>query len=507
MRAKGEETKFRMKLTDLIFEEEFRSDSDISDIEVENVTSDTSAVGENSAFVLLPGVHFDTRKIVAFVMAKHPKAILCESLADRADEKIPVLLVKNARKTLSFMLSRYYGIDYEKMTFVGITGTNGKSSTAVMLTATLRAAGKKVGLLATGRIEADGVRLTPDTYTMTTPDPALLYPSLAKMQAAGCDTVVMEISSHALALEKVAPIPFTYALFTNLSPEHLDFHGNMREYAAAKSRLFAMAKTGIFNLDDAYAEEMIRDAPCRILRVGAVERGEVYATQIEDYGLDGISYLYCAGDLRFLVKLSVPGIHNVYNSMLALTAAVSLGVKPCVAKRALTALPGIEGRMEVIRGDDNITAVIDYAHTEAALRSALHTARKSTAGRLFVLFGCGGERDRAKRPAMASTAETLADEVIVTSDNRRTENAGTILRDILAGFRKENHRVISDRRRAISATVARMLPGDVLLIEGKGHERYTIDKKGIHAFDERKILAEALKNRKGGHTTSHDSES
>lgn len=495
-----------MKLSDLIFDSEFYSTSDISGIEVESVTSDTSAIDDAGAFVLLPGVRFDTGKLVSFIVAKHPRVILCESLPDYPTEDIPILFVKSARRTLSFMLSRFWKVDYGKMRMIGITGTNGKSSTAVMLVTALRAAGKKVGLFGTGKIEIDGRRITPDTYSMTTPDPALLYPTLRRMEDEGCDTVVMEVSSHSLALEKVAPIPFSYAIFTNLSPEHLDFHRTMEDYATAKARLFSQAEVGIFNIDDAYAEEMIRLSSCKVLRVGALEHGEVSATHIEDYGLDGISYMYCAGDIRFLATLSTPGIYNVYNSMLALTAAIALGVKPCVAKRALAALPGVEGRMEVIR-DGSVTAVIDYAHTEEALRCALRTARKSTVGRLFVLFGCGGERDRTKRPKMAAAAEALADEVVVTSDNRRGEDAGTILRDILGGFRKENHRVITDREKAITSTVLRLRAGDVLLIEGKGHERYTIDKKGTHAFDERKIVADALKKRKGGYTTSHDSES
>lgn len=495
-----------MKLSDLIFENEYTTVSDVSDTEVESVTSDASAIDENVAFVLLPGVRFDTGKIVSFVIARHPRVIVCESLPEGSAGTIPVLFVKNARRTLAFMLSRFYGIDYGKMTFVGITGTNGKSSTAAMLVAALSAAGRKVGLFGTGKIESDGVRLTTESYAMTTPDPPLLYRMLGKMQDDGCDTVVMEVSSHALALEKTAPIPFSYALFTNLSPEHLDFHKTMEDYFAAKARLFSMTKVGIVNADDAYAEELIRRSACRILRVGVTERGEISATQVEDFGLDGVSYLYCAENLRFLVNLKIAGIYNVYNSMLALTAAIAMGVLPCIAKRAISSVSCIEGRMESVR-DDGVTVVIDYAHTEEALRCALRTARKSTVGRLFVLFGCGGERDRTKRPKMAATAETFADDVIVTSDNRRGEDAGVILRDILSGFRKKNHRVITDRSKAITETILRLRTGDVLLIEGKGHERYTIDKKGIHAFDERKIVSDALKKRKGGYTTSHDSNS
>lgn len=494
-----------MKLSDLIFDSEYYSTYDISDIEVTRVTSDTSEIGDDTAFVLLPGVRFDTGKLIAFIVAKRPRAILCESLPDYPTDNIPILFVKNARRILSFLLSRFYHIDYRKMRIIGITGTNGKSSTAVMLTSALRTAGRKVGLFGTGNIEIDGVRVMPDTYSMTTPDPALLYPMLKRMENEGCDTVVMEVSSHSLALEKVAPIPFSYAIFTNLSPEHLDFHRTMEDYAAAKACLFTQAEVGIFNVDDAFAEEIIRLASCKVLRVGALEHGDVYATHIEDHGLDGVSYMYCAGDIRFLATVAIPGVYNVYNSMLALSAAIALGVKPCVAKRALAALPSIEGRMEVIR-DEDVTAVIDYAHTEEALRCALRTARKSTRGRLLVLFGCGGERDRTKRPKMARVAEELADEVIVTSDNCRGEETSVILRDILGGFRKDNHRVMTERKKAIVQTVLRLGFGDVLLIEGKGHERYTIDKKGIHTFDERKIVSDALKKRKGGHTTSHDSE-
>lgn len=492
-----------MKLCELIYESEYFSVSDPSDLTIEHITSEPREIREDSAFVLLPGVRFDTSRIVSFAVAKHPRVIICEALPDYPTEKIPILFVKNARRTLSFLLFRFYRLSLSDMTLIGITGTNGKTSTATMLVSILRAAGESVGFIGTGRIEIGGVRLTDDRYSMTTPDPPVLYPALHRMREAGCTSVVMEVSSHALRLEKVAPLTFDAAIFTNLSAEHLDFHRDMEDYLEAKQKLFASARLCIVNADDPYAERMTEATGGDILRVGALTEAEVTGTEIEDHGLEGISYMYRAGELCFLQRLSLPGVYNVYNSMLALSAAIALGIKPCIAKHALSSLSGIEGRMEVIR-DGESTVVIDYAHTEEALRCALSTVRKSTRGRLLLLFGCGGERDRTKRPRMAESAERLADLVIVTSDNCRGEAMGDIFRDILAGFRKENHKIISDRARAIAYGIERLRAGDVLLIEGKGHERYQIDKNGTHIFDERKIIADALKKRKDGYTVTHE---
>lgn len=492
-----------MKLCDLICENEYFSASRPSELTVEHITSNAAEIKENTVFVLLPGVRFDTSRILSFVLAKRPCALICEALPDYPTEEIPILFVKNARRTLSFLLFRFYRLSSCDLRLIGITGTNGKTSTATMLVSMLQATGESVGFIGTGKIEIGGVRLTDALYSMTTPDPALLYPTLRRMYDAGCHTVVMEVSSHALRLEKVAPLSFEIALFTNLSPEHLDFHKDMEDYLSAKQRLFSAARLAILNADDPYADRMAQACRGKVLRVGALTEGQISATEIEDHGADGISYMYRAEELCFLQRLSLPGLYNVYNSMLALSAAIALGVKPCVAKHALSALGKIEGRMERI-SDGDYTVVIDYAHTEEALRCALRTVKRSTRGRLILLFGCGGERDQGKRPRMAASAEAIADLVIVTSDNCRTEESTHIFRDILSGFRKKDHRVIGNRARAITAAVDLMQKGDTLLIEGKGHERYQIDKKGAHAFDERKIVAEALKKKKGGNTVAYE---
>lgn len=494
-----------MKISQVIYENEYFCASDVRELEFDRICSNAREACNSSLFFLTKGVKYDTNKLIPFVLSKFPVAIVAEDFPSGIKTDIPIITVNNARRALSFAHSRFSEIDYTSLRFIGVTGTNGKTTTATMLYHALRADGRRVGFIGTGKILINEEKISDDAYNMTTPDPKLLYPTVKRMQDEGCEFIVMEVSSHALALEKCAPIFFELAIFTNLSGEHLDFHRDMENYREAKLKLFNSAKIGIFNADDKYTESMIRDSSCAVIRAGAVWDAEVLARRIEDNGLRGISYLYSSAGVSFLVKSKMIGIYNVYNSMLALTAAIAAGVRPCVAKKAICDMASVEGRGEVIY--DEITVIIDYAHTSAAFDCILKTAARvrSKGGRIITLFGCGGERDVEKRPKMGALAESLSDLVIITSDNCRSERAEDIVRDILAGIQdKSKRRVIINREKAIEEAILCAKNGDVVLIIGKGHERYNIDKSGIHYFDERNIISAALKKRKEGHNNEYE---
>lgn len=487
-----------MYLTDILEGIEYECDTDINGIDIENVTSDKNKIGDRTLFVLVKGINFDTGKIIEYIIARRPCAIVCDY--DRQIEcNIPTVRVSDARRTLAHLCSRFFGVDYTATKFIGVTGTNGKTTTATMIYEIMKHAGYKCGFIGTGKIELAGKVLTDKVYSMTTPDPELLYKSIAKMQDEGCEVVVMEVSSHALALGKVAPITFSHSVFTNLSPEHLDFHGDMENYYNAKLSIFRQSENGIFNADDEYSARALRECAeiCNTSSIGILWDADAMARDLITYDLSGSSYIYREPNLIFKVKLTPPGYYNIYNSLLALKCAISFGVRPCVAKEAINSIEGIDGRLEVIH--DDITVIIDYAHTEKAFENVLKTVNsaKRTRQRLITVFGCGGDRDKAKRPKMASVAEQFSDLVIVTQDNPRTENENEIISDILEGFTAlEKRRVITSRKNAITNAVLSADDGDIVIVLGKGHERYNIDKNGYHDYDERLIIKEALDKRR-----------
>ena len=487
-----------MYITDILNGVEYECNTDISELDIENVTCDKNKIGASTLFVLIKGISFDTGAIIDYIIACQPRAIVCDK--DRNIEcDLPIIKVENARRTLSFLCSNFYKIDYTATSFIGVTGTNGKTTTATMIYEIMKHAGYTCGFIGTGKMEIMGRMLTNTVYSMTTPDPELLYNSISQMQNEGCSIIVMEVSSHALALGKVAPIPFSHSVFTNLSAEHLDFHKDMHEYYQAKLSLFKQSQNGIFNADDEYSARAMRECHdiCSTSCIGILWDADAMARDLILYDLSGSSYIYREQSLIFKVKLKVPGYYNVYNSMLALRCAISFGIRPCIAKEAINKIDGIDGRLEVIH--DDVTVIIDYAHTEKAFENVLKTVNltKRARQKIITVFGCGGDRDRNKRPKMAAVAEALSDMVIVTQDNSRTESESAIICDILEGFtRIEKRKVITSRKNAITNAIINSDAGDIVLVLGKGHERYNIDSHGYHDYDERKIIREALEMRR-----------
>ena len=409
--------------------------------------------------------------------------------------KCPIIRVKNPRAALAFAVSNSCMIDYEKIKIIGVTGTNGKTTTATLIYEMLRRCGYKAGFIGTGKIFSDGVLLSEETYSMTTPDPTLLYPSIAKMQNDGCEYIVMEISSHSISLGKIAPIRFEYAIFTNLDDDHLDFHGSKEEYFKAKLSLFSLAKRGLFNLDDEYSKRASQLVGCKVSTFGILNEGDAYATEISENDLSPVSFFYRAENLIFKAETRLIGQFNAYNALAALKCLIDLGIKPCIAKRALAQIKNVEGRMQSFDGE--IRALIDYAHTPSAFINCLKSAKQSinSKQKLIVVFGCGGDRDKSKRSIFGMQAEKYADIIIITEDNSRCEKLESIVDDITSGIKQKKYEVIPDRETAIRRAFDLATCGDIVAVIGKGHERYKIVENEYIPFDERKIIIDAMKRK------------
>ncbi len=489
-----------MKIEELLLGQEYRCDSSVLEMEIENITSDVKRISASTLFVFVRSKKFDISNLTEFVVSKKPKAVLCDYELNIESREIPIIRCENTRKALAFAYSAYYRIDYSKIKFCAVTGTNGKTTTATLLEKILLKAKKRVGFIGTGRIAANGKSMTPENYSMTTPDPELLYSAVKTLEDVGCEFVVMEVSSHALYFDKVAPIPFEISVFTNLSPEHLDFHENMDEYFACKMKLFTTAKLGIFNMDDSYSRTAYDISKYNKLSIGTDHDSDIKALDIKLNGIFGSQYLYSTNERNFKVKLNIGGIFNIYNSIMAIGAALALGIDESTAVTALKDVDMIEGRLETI--NDSVTVIIDYAHTEEAFKNVLKAiySTKNKGQKLITVFGCGGERDRMKRPKMAAAAELFSDSVIVTQDNSRGESEMSIIKDILSGFTStEKRKVIISRKAAIENAILSADDGDIIAVIGKGHERYNITKNGYSHFDEREIIKSALEKRRKLH--------
>ena len=463
--------------------------------EINHVTSNVRDIGEGSLFVLTKKSDGRKRELPHFVNT--PRAIVCEYDDAEGIDHPFVIAVENARCALSFACAAVYAPNLNRMKFLSITGTNGKTTTAYALYHILSYAGKKAAFIGNGLIEALGVKLSDTDYSMTTPDPELLYKHLGEFEKMQIEYVVIEASSHAIALSKLDPTHFLVGAFTNLSHEHMDFHRTVQHYLDTKLRLFRLCDAAIINADDRICRDALDRIRCKAVTVGALFDGDVKLHTIEDKGLSGISYIYKAKNCSFRVKTETAGIYNVYNTAIAATCASEIGIAPCVIKKALSTFKGMKGRYEIINGE--IKVIIDYAHTPFAIKSFLSSVRKGVVGkgRLICVFGCGGERDSSKRPLIARAVEEYADTVIVTEDNSRNEDPEAIIKDIFEGFsKKEKVKQIPERACAIEFAILSAGENDTVALIGKGSENYNIDRHGFQPFNEREIIAKAFELRR-----------
>jgi len=479
----------------------------LSTLTVSGVTHDTRRLRAGDVYVALTGTRTDGCQYAIEAEQKGASVYIGEKQVEGLH--IPQLLTENARRTYAVACANMAENPQKKMRIIGVTGTNGKTSTAYMLRTILAHSGYKTALIGTVKSMIGEEEYIPELSgaakenftTMTTPDPDVLYPALRVMADQGVEIVIMETSSHALALEKLAPIFFDIGVFTNLSAEHLDFHGDMENYFFAKAKLFSNCRIGLVNMDDPYAERLCATAACKTVGYGIRKKSEYSVEQIRMNGVFGSEYILYSPNARFKIKSRIPGHFTLYNTLAAASAARELGIDLVNIQNALYALNGVCGRLERVDlgfKEHSFSVFIDYAHTPYALENLLRCVNtfRSAGQRIVTLFGCGGDRDTDKRAAMGSLSVALSDFVVITNDNPRTEDPEKIIQEILCGVgNAKNYTVIQDRRSAIEHVIENALEGDIILLVGKGHEQYEIDRDGMHPFSERSIVEEAVEKR------------
>lgn len=419
-------------------------------------------------------------------------AIITEKHIEQKRE-IPIYTVSCIREVVAMAFARFYCKDLSKLKFIGITGTNGKSSTAIILEKILCDYGYKVGMIGTGKIKFGANIISNEFYSMTTPPPEILYPAISRMQSMGAEIIVMEVSSHALVQKRVAAIKFDIGMFTNLSNEHLDYHKNINDYFLAKLKLFEQSKCIIVNGDDEYGKRIAQKYK-HAETCGQKNEQKVMLSQLQNHGFLGTKFNYKSDLEEIQIDLMLPGEYNLYNAMLAMRAAEKMNIPKKFIKKSIEQIEKIDGRFEVI--NDKVMVVIDYAHTATAFSNLLKilNSNKIKGQKLISVFGCGGERDKEKRCLIGMASEKYSDITIVTSDNPRGEDPCSIISDITKNMSKE-FIIVVDRRAAIKKAISLASDGDIVAIIGKGPEKYIISCGEYYPFDERQIVAEALKER------------
>ena len=482
-----------MKLSDLLQGVEVLASTAPADREITGVAYDSRRVKPGDAFVAISGFATDGNRYIPKAVERGAGLIVTERVPDTP---APYVQVASARLALAQMGANWFGRPAERMTMVGVTGTNGKTSVTLLLKSVLeQVTGSAVGLIGTIQ-NMIGPEILPTERT--TPESFDLQELLARMASAGCRYVVMEVSSHALALDRVGGIRFQAAAFTNLTEDHLDFHGTMEAYAQTKAMLFRRCRTGVWNADDPYCGQMMSGTSCRRILVSRRDpKADLLARNLR-LEPDSVAFDLQAGDRILPVRVGIPGLFTAYNALTVLGLAQALDLPLERSVEALGRAPGVKGRIEVTpTPGTGLTVLIDYAHTPNALENVLLTARDFTAGRLICLFGCGGDRDRTKRPLMGGVVRELADVAVITSDNPRTEDPWAIIQDVLTGMGGpggEVH-VEPDRRQAIRWALAQGRSGDVIVLAGKGHETVQEVQGVTLPLDEREIVAEYFEKR------------
>ncbi len=479
-----------MKISELNFGEDSITLPD-SELEIKGLCRKPEEILDGYIFFDLPSVSGIDK---SYEFTTPPTAIVTQRPSAYSSLKIPIIAVNDSRRAYAYAYSSFLSIDYGKLKIIGITGTNGKSSISIILKEMLIKNGKKCGLIGTGIIEATGERLSQKYYSMTTPDAEILYPALLEMQRRGVEYVIMEISSHSLSLMKCEPIKFSLAVFSGLSPEHLDFHKNMEDYFLSKRRLFTKAEKSVIFTDGKYGKRLFSEFKENSVSAGLYS-GIIRAEDIKEKGIQGSEFTLCINGERLPVSIRLPGIYNIENSLLSLSCvnALSLNLKSSI--EAISNINFIKGRTEIISG--KVTVIRDFAHTELALENLLKMIKMNIIPeqKMTVVLGCGGERDRQKRPLMAKCASIYADRVIITEDNSRGEELASILSDIISGADCERIGIIADRALAIEYAIKTASDGDTVVVVGKGAEDYIIKGNAYCHFDERKIIEEALAKR------------
>ena len=478
-----------MKLKELLADIKVLKATADMDLEIADVAYDSRKVQPGGMFVAVTGFATDGNRFIPMAMEKGAAVIVT---AKEPEQEVPYVLVESDRLALAYIGRNFYGNPAESVKMIGVTGTNGKTSSTLLLKHILEVVkGAKVGLMGTMENIIGDEHIPADR---TTPESFELQALLARMRDAGCTHVIMEVSSHAIALDRVAGITYDVASFTNLTEDHLDFHKTMENYCDTKAILFQRCRKAVGNLDDSWYDRLCGNACCPVLTVSAKGSADLYAQDLELLS-DGVSFTAVSGGEKVAVKLPIPGKFTVYNALNVLGMAMQLDVSLADAAAALRTAEGVKGRVEVVPtpGKD-YTILIDYAHTPDGLENVLSSGKGFCKGRLIAVFGCGGDRDPIKRPIMGKIGTDVADFSIITSDNPRTEDPAKIIEDIVKGIdtHKNNYEIIENRPAAIRHAMDIAQKNDIIILAGKGHETYQEINGVKHHLDEREVVAAYL---------------
>jgi UDP-N-acetylmuramoyl-L-alanyl-D-glutamate--2,6-diaminopimelate ligase len=469
------------------------------DREITGLTYDSRRVTPGTVFFAIPGHNVDGHEFINSAIDRGAAGIICENNGF-SSQRATKIKVPDARQAMAHAAATYFQHPSAKLKVIGVTGTNGKTTVAFMVKEILEAAGLKSGLISTVRYEI-GDRVIP--AQRTTPESLEIQSMMAQMLRADCQACVMEVSSHALDQQRVCDVDFDVAIFTNLTQDHLDFHGSMESYFAAKQKLFIGLAEGskqramVINVDDPFGVRLCQPANAATqLTYGLKSAAQLRATKI-NLGKDESRFMVETAETQFPCRLPLIGRHNIYNAMAAIGAGLVLKCPIPTVQSALSALRPVPGRLEAVTLGQPFGVFVDYAHTDDALENVLTTVREITAGRVLLAFGCGGSRDTGKRAKMGKVAARLADATLITSDNPRKESPAAIAAQIEAGYRQvrdDSYRIELDRQRAIGEIIQQARAGDTVLIAGKGHETYQEFEDTVIPFDDRIYVRESLEH-------------
>jgi UDP-N-acetylmuramoyl-L-alanyl-D-glutamate--2,6-diaminopimelate ligase len=469
----------------------------IAGLKIKGVTSNSKAVKKDFVFVAIKGNRQDGNLFIREAVKRGAAIVVVEKspLKINLPDKVTLLEVDDCRKFLGEAAHKFYGCPSDKIKVVGITGTNGKTTISYLIEALANKSGAACGVIGTINYRFKNKVIA---ATNTTPGAGLLQRLLSKMVTQKVKYCAMEVSSHALDQDRVWGINFSSGIFTNLTQDHLDYHKNLENYFLAKSRLFRILPKqsfAIINNDDLYGGRLRKLTKARVLTYGIDKKSDVMAKDIR-FSSRATEFSLCFAGKNIKIKTILAGRYNIYNILAAAAWALSQNLSAAVIKKTIADFKNVPGRLERVAQAKGRDIFIDYAHTPDALFNVLKTLRPLCKGKMVVVFGCGGERDKLKRPLMGKIATELADLAIITSDNPRSEDPGQIINDIEQGIKKNNYLLFTDRAEAIRKAVALVCPQDCLLIAGKGHEDYQVLKNKIQKFSDRKAVEKCLKSMK-----------
>lgn len=474
-----------MKLSQVL--KDVKVKNEYKDVEAKDVTADSRQVEEGYLFVCIKGASFDGHSVAEEMLKKGAAAVVCDYDLGLANQ----VIVDDTRKAYSPICASFFGNPADSLKLIGLTGTNGKTTTTFLIKQILENVGKKCGLIGTVQ-NMVGSEVYPAHYT--TPDPHELQSLFRKMVDANCEYCIMEVSSQALAQGRVEGIHFHIGAFTNLTQDHLDYHKTWENYFEAKKLLFKACDTAVTNVDNKYGLKIVEGCNCKTVTYGVDNMKADYTARNVRFSSQGVKY-DLIGEKIGRVDCPIPGRFSVYNSLCAISVALTLGVDFTDVLEAISKSNGVKGRIEVVpTPNQDYTVIIDYAHSPDGLENIISSLKEIANGRVVTVFGCGGDRDKTKRPKMGKIAADLSDFCVVTSDNPRSENPSDIIKDILVGMKdsKTPYEVVENRKEAIAWAMKNAKKDDIILLAGKGHETYQILPTGTIHFDEREVVAEVL---------------